>query len=70
MRVGSCAFPFSRNGTRGGESDEEGGEEEIVPDTTVSTVAGSGTAGFADGPGEQAQRRNPSCVAVDGNNIV
>jgi sugar lactone lactonase YvrE len=44
----------------------------IAPDSTVSTLAGSGRAGFADGPGAAAQLNGPKGVAVDceGNIIV
>ena len=36
----------------------------------VSTLAGSGTTGFADGPGAAAQFANPAGVAVDGSGDV
>jgi hypothetical protein len=38
----------------------------ICPDGTVSTLAGSGSAGFADGAGAAAQFYSPVGVAVDG----
>jgi glucose/arabinose dehydrogenase len=44
----------------------------ISPDGSVSTLAGSGTAGHADGHGTQASFHTPRGVAVDGdgNTIV
>jgi DNA-binding beta-propeller fold protein YncE len=43
----------------------------ITPDGTVSTLAGSGSAGFSDGAGADAQFKNPYGVAVDGEgNII
>ena len=42
----------------------------IAPDGTVSTLAGSGVAGFADGQGAQAQFNGPVGVAVDEAGIV
>ena len=43
----------------------------ISPDGSVSTLAGSGTAGHADGNGTQASFHNPFGVAVDGDgNII
>lgn len=42
----------------------------ILPDGTVSTFAGSGTAGFLNGTGTQAQFNNPRGIAIDnGGNI-
>ena len=37
----------------------------LTPDGTVSTLAGSGSAGFADGAGAAAQFNGPYGVAVD-----
>ncbi|QNP40604.1 NHL repeat-containing protein [Lysobacter solisilvae (ex Woo and Kim 2022)] len=37
----------------------------VAPDGTVTTLAGSGVAGFRDGPGAQAQFNGPIGVAVD-----
>ncbi|HEY0585388.1 MAG TPA: NHL repeat-containing protein [Pseudoduganella sp.] len=42
----------------------------IAADGTVSTLAGSGVAGFADGQGAQAQFNGPVGVAVDGAGMV
>jgi hypothetical protein len=43
----------------------------LTPDGTVSTLAGSGSAGFADGAGAAAQFNRPWGVAVDGEgNII
>ncbi len=42
----------------------------IAPDGTVSTLAGSGDRGSADGPAASAQFRSPDGVAVDGSGNV
>ena len=42
----------------------------ITPDGTVSTLAGSGSAGFADGAGAAAQFNCPIGVAVDGEGSI
>jgi Bacterial Ig-like domain/Secretion system C-terminal sorting domain/NHL repeat len=42
----------------------------ITPEGLVSTLAGTGTAGFADGAGTGAQFNNPYGVAVDGSGTV
>jgi sugar lactone lactonase YvrE len=42
----------------------------ITPDGTVSTLAGSGSAGFADGAGAAAQFNGPYGVAVDGEGSI
>ncbi len=42
----------------------------IAADGTVSTLAGSGVAGFADGQGAQAQFNGPVGVAVDDAGVV
>ncbi|MCF6212989.1 MAG: SMP-30/gluconolactonase/LRE family protein, partial [Flavobacteriaceae bacterium] len=41
-----------------------------VVSTTVNTLAGSGTAGFADGTGTAAQFNSPFGVAVEGSGII
>jgi glucose/arabinose dehydrogenase len=42
----------------------------ITPDGTVSTLAGSGRHGFADGAGAAAQFDRPTGVAVDGEGSI
>ncbi len=42
----------------------------ITPDGTVSTLAGSGSAGFADGAGAAAEFNYPAGVAVDGDGSI
>ena len=42
----------------------------ITPDGTVSTLAGSGRKGFADGAGAAAQFNGPRGVAVDGDGRI
>jgi sugar lactone lactonase YvrE len=42
----------------------------ISPDGIVSTLAGTGAAGFSDGPGNVARFKNPIGVAVDAAGVV
>ncbi len=42
----------------------------ITTNGTVSTLAGSGSAGFADGAGGEAQLNRPYGVAVDGKGSI
>jgi sugar lactone lactonase YvrE len=42
----------------------------VAPDGVVSTVAGSGTAGFADGPGDVAEFHTPQGIAVDARGVL
>jgi sugar lactone lactonase YvrE len=42
----------------------------VAPDGTVTTLAGSGIAGFADGSAREARFNGPSGVAVDKNGTV
>ena len=42
----------------------------VAPDGTVTTLAGSGAAGFADGPATTAQFHNPYAVAIMPNGSV
>ena len=44
--------------------------KKIEPDGTVTTFAGSGSAGSADGAGTEAEFSNPVSVAVDSNGNV
>ncbi len=47
-------------------ADEANGSiRKIAPNGFTTTLAGTGTRGFADGPGASAQFRNPHSVAVD-----
>ena len=42
----------------------------VAPDGTVTTEAGSGAVGFADGAGAQATFYYPSGIAVDGSGVL
>ncbi len=43
---------------------------QVAPDGSVSTFAGTGTAGFADGAGSAAQFSSPSAIAVGADGIL
>ena len=42
----------------------------VKPDSTVTTVAGNGMRGFADGQGSLACFNGPEGIAVDSNNCI
>jgi hypothetical protein len=42
----------------------------VIENGVVSTLAGNGTMGFADGPADSAMFSNPSAIAVDGQERV
>lgn len=42
----------------------------LTPDARVTTLAGTGRAGFADGPGARAELNGPAGLAVDADGIV
>jgi len=63
--VSPCGLAFDQVGNLY-VADAEGHRiRKIAPDLTVTTFAGTGVAGYADGEGDRAQFRLPQNIAVD-----
>jgi hypothetical protein len=77
LTIVSCNKAVISSGNSG-SSGSTGSKTDTTTSTTppapkkwvVSTLAGSGSAGFADGDSNLAQFSNPECIAVDQNGIL
>ncbi|MBT1695413.1 IPT/TIG domain-containing protein [Fulvivirgaceae bacterium PWU4] len=75
VSVATLAFPWKSCVDKNGnifiaDRDNHAIRKIDISNGLVSTVAGAGTAGFADGAGAQAKFNQPLDVAVDGNGVL